>query len=168
MKRGLKTFVLLALTLAIQRLLGHPQAAPLAAAVLLPMPWVIGPPLLAQERNWYWLAFGIGIAWDLLFEPVIGPGAIAWSAPALCAWLGASVVAERRFRAWFAYGAGGALVFWITRSVCYFPLGFSGTPTWSWIGASVLLTGIWCATVYAILALDLPMRWRRQRARRLR
>ncbi len=168
MKLGLKTIVLVAVTLAVQRLLGYPQSLPSAAAVLLPMPWVIGPPLLGQERRWYWLAFGIGLGWDLLFEPVIGIGAIAWSAPALCAWIGASVMAQRKTRAWFVYGAGGTLVFWLVHSVCYLPLGLPTGPSWAWIGGSALLTGFWCAAVHAVLALDLPMRWRQHRARRLR
>ncbi|RLE23566.1 MAG: hypothetical protein DRJ65_11570 [Acidobacteria bacterium] len=168
MKHGLKIFVLVAVTLAAQRLLGHPQTMPYAAALLLPMPWVIGPPLLALERRWYWLAFGIGLSWDLLFEPVIGTGAIAWSAPALCTWIGASIMAEQRTRAWFVFGAGGTLVFWLVRSICYFPLGLPGTPTWSWIGASALLTGLWCASVHAVLAFDLPARWRQRRTHRLR
>jgi len=168
MKLGLKTLVLVAVTLAAQRLFGHPQALPYAAALLLPMPWVIGPPLLDLERRWYWLAFGVGLSWDLLFEPVIGTGAISWSVPALCAWFGASVIAERRTRAWFVYGIGGTLVFWLVRSICFFPLDLPVAPTWAWIGASALLTGIWCAAVHAVLALDLAARWRRHRARRLR
>ena len=168
MKLGLKTLALVAVTLAAQRLLGHPQTMPYAAALLLPMPWIIGPPLMAMERRWYWLAFAVGLSWDLLFEPVIGPGAIAWSAPALCAWIGASVMAQRKTRAWFVYGAGGALVFWLVRSICYFPLGLPKSPTWTWIGASALLTGVWCAAVHAVLALDLPARRRQHQARRLR
>lgn len=168
MKAGLRIFALVIVTLATQRLLGHPQTWPLATALLLPMPWIIGPPLQELDRRWYWLSFGIGFGWDLLFEPVIGVGIIAWSAPALITWVGSFVVAERRTRAWFVFGAGGTVVFWLIRFVCYIPLDLPGTPTWSWIGASALLTGVWCASVHGVLALDLPTRWRRRRARRLR
>ncbi len=168
MKAGLKIFALVTVTLAAQRLLGHPQAWPVAAALLFPMPWIVGPPLQELDHRWYWLSFGIGFGWDLLFEPVIGPGVIAWSAAALMTWFGCSVVAERRGRAWFAFGVGGTLVFWLIRSVCYLPLDLPGTPTWSWVGISVILTGVWCALVHGVIALKLPERWQQHRTRRLR
>ncbi len=168
MKAGLKILALVAVTLALQRLLGHPKASVLAAALLLPMPWIVGPPLLGFDRRWYWLSFPIGLGWDLLFEPVIGVGAIAWSTVALITWIGTSIAAERRASAWFAAGAGGTVVFWLIRSVCYMPLDLPGTPVWSWIGTSALLTGVWCAAVYGVMVLDLPARWRQWRARRLR
>ena len=91
MKNSLQLFALVLVTMATQRLLGQPQTTFLATAILLPMPWVIGPPLLLQNRRWYWLSFAIGFAWDLLFEPVVGIGAIAWSAPALMTWLASTV-----------------------------------------------------------------------------
>jgi hypothetical protein len=168
MKSALKILALVTVTLAVQRLLGHPKASILATALLLPMPWLIGPPLLDFDRRWYWLSFPIGIGWDLLFEPVIGIGAIAWSVPALMAWMVTSIAAERRAGAWFAAGAGGTVVFWLIRSICSMPLDLPGTPTWSWIGASALMTGVWCTVVYGVMALDLPARWRQHQIRRLR
>lgn len=168
MKTGLTTFVLIFFTLAAQRLLGLPHAWPLATAVLLPMPWIVGPPLKDFDRHWYWISFAIGFGWDLLFEPIVGIGAIAWSAPALIVWVGSSVVAERRTRAWFVFGALGTLVFWFVRFICYIPLGLPGTPTWSWIGVSSLLTGAWCASINGLLVLNLPARWQQRQRRRLR
>lgn len=168
MKAGLKIFTLVVLTLAVQRLLGHPRVFAPAAALLLPMPWLIGPPLLDFNRRWYWLSFPIGLGWDLLFEPVIGIGAIAWSATALVIWAGTSIAAERRLRAWFAAGIVGTLVFWLVRSICFLPLGLPGASTWSWIAGSALLTGIWCAAVRGVMVLDPSSRWRQHRARRLR
>ncbi len=168
MKAGLKIFAFVAITLVAQRLLGHPRILPLATALLLPMPWIIGPPLLGFDRRWYWLSFPIGLGWDLFFEPIVGIGAIAWSAPALIIWIGSSIAAERGARAWFAAGAGGTVVFWLIRSICYMPLDLPGTPTWSWIGASALLTGAWCAAVHFVMVLDFPARWRQRQARRLR
>jgi len=168
MKAGLRIFALVAITLAAQSLLGHPKAPFLGAAILLPMPWLIGPPLLDFNRRWYWLSFPIGVGWDLLFEPVIGIGAIAWSAPALITWFGTSIAAERRTRAWFAAGAGSTVVFWLIRSLCYLPMDLPRMPTWTWIGISAVLTGVWCVTVHIVIVLDLPTRWRQRQARRLR
>ena len=168
MKAGFRIFALVAITLVIQRLLGHPQILPLATALLLPMPWIIGPPLLDFDRRWYWLSFPIGIGWDLFFEPVVGIGAIAWSAPALLTWIVTSIAAERRAHAWFVAGAGGTVVFWLIRSICSMPLDLPGTPTWPWIGISALLTGTWCVVVHVVMVLDFPARWRRRQASRLR
>lgn len=168
MKAGIKIFALLTVTLAAQRLLGQPQSLPLAAAVLLPMPWIVGPPLQDLDGRWYWLSFAVGFGWDLLFEPVIGVGAIAWSAPALMVWIGSSVVAERRTRAWFVFGASGTVVFWLVRWICNIPLSVPGTPTWTWMGGSALLTGAWCAAIHGVFVLDLPARWRQRQRRRLR
>lgn len=168
MKVGLKIVALVVLTLAAQRLLGHPKVFASAAALLLPMPWLVGPPLLDFDRRWYWLSFPIGLGWDLLFEPIIGIGAIAWSAAALASWAGASIAAERRLRAWFAAGVAGALIFWLVRSFCLWPLGLSGAPAWSWIAGSALVTGIWCTSVRGIMILDPSTRWKQHRARRLR
>jgi len=168
MKRGLRMFALVGLTLVIQHMLGHPRTATLATALLLPMPWLIGPPLLGIDRRWYWISFPLGLGWDLFFEPVIGVGAIAWSAAALLAWIGASVITERKVKAWFAFGAGGTVAFWLTRTVCFVPLDLKGNVTWTWIGVSALVTGLWCVSVLGVITLDLPSIWRQRRARRLR
>jgi len=168
MKTGLKVLALVTLTLTIERLLGHPGVWVQATAVLLPMPWVIGPPLLDFNRRWYWLAFPLGLGWDLFFEPVIGIGAIAWSVPALFAWFGTSIISDRKIAAWFAFGAGGTVGFWLIRSICYLPLSLPRNTTWTWIGISALLTGLWCALIHGIITLDFPTRWRQRRAHRLR
>lgn len=168
MRASSKTVLLVVATLAVQRLLGLPGSGWLAAAVLVPMPWVVGPPLMDLGRRWYALAFVIGLSWDLLFEPVVGPGVIAWSAAALAAWLGASLMVNRTIGGWFTFGLLGAAVFWSVRALALWPLGQPTAPVWRWIIASVIGTAVWCALVRGVIALDLPSRWRQYRARRLR
>ncbi len=168
MKAGFRLVVLFILTLAGQRLLGSISAHPLAAALLLPMPWIIAPPLLRLDLNWYWLAFPLGLGWDIVFEPVIGPGAVAWSVPALLTWIGASIVAERKAPMWFVAGAAGTILFWSVRALCMIPLDLPAMPTWHWLGISAALTGLWCVLVQTVLTQDIPGRWRSYRSRRLR
>jgi len=167
-KVGFRLAALFILTLAVQRLLGGISSHPYAAAVLLPMPWIIAPPLRRFDLNWYWLSFPLGLGWDILFEPVIGPGAVAWSVPALVIWAGASIVAKRKAPMWFVSGAVGTILFWSVRALCMIPLDLPAMPTWRWLAISALVTGLWCVVVQTILTQDLPGKWRSYRSRRLR
>lgn len=168
MRSGYKFFVLVILTLVLQRLMGLPGAWPIAMALLLPTPWIVGPPLLSATRRWYAFSFFIGLAWDVLFEPVIGPGAIAWSGAALAAWGYGRVVADRSPRSWAVLGALSALLIGLLRGCALYPLGISAFLSWRWLGISMLLTGLWCALVGLTLTINLPQRWRLFRARKLR
>lgn len=168
MKLGTKVALLLSIAFSAQAALGQPGIWPSATALLLPMPWVVGPPLLTTERRWYALSFVVGLIWDAVFEPVIGPGAIAWSAAALMAWFFAGVVTDRSPRSWFVLGAVGSAVVALVRGVALFPLGVGTVGSWRWIGSSTVLTGLWCGLVGWIISMDLPSRWRVYRARTLR
>jgi len=161
--------VLLAVaTLAIQLALGLPAAPTLLAAVLLPMVFIIGPPLLVAERRWPHFAVVLGLAWDLMFEPVIGPGAIAWSAAAVVIGAVVPLVADRSPRAWLAFGALGAVIVIMVRALALWPLGLATGLTSRSVMISVILTAVWCGLVGWIIALDLPSRWLSYRARKLR
>jgi hypothetical protein len=163
-----KTALLVAATLLLQYLLGLPGMPHWSVDLMVPMVWVVGPSLLRHERQWPYLALTVGLAWDLLLEPIVGPGGIAWSASALVCWGLAVVVADRSPRAWFAFGAVGAAVVILVRQLALLPLGQAAPLLWVSLFRSILLTGIWCGMVSWIIVLDLPQRWRRYRARRLR
>lgn len=164
----MRTVVLVAAAMIVQIALGWPFAPGWLASILLPMVFVVGPPLLLEERRWPHSALALGLLWDLLFEPVIGPGAIAWSAAAVVVSLLVPLVADRSPRAWLAFGALGALVMISVRWVALLPLGLPGDLSWRSLLLSVGLTGLWCGLVGWIIALDLPTRWQVHRARRLR
>lgn len=160
--------VLVVAALVAQVVLGWPGAPWWLASILLPMVFVVGPPLRQTERSWPHAAIAIGLAWDLVLEEVVGPGAIAWSATAVL--LGALVplVADRSPRAWFAFGGIGALLMNVARAAVRMPLGLSSDLTWQTLAVSVLLTALWCGLVGWVLTLDLPQRLRARRARKLR
>ncbi len=160
--------VLVAFALAAQVMLGWPVWPHWLAAVLLPMAFVVGRPLRHEERRWPHSALAIGLAWDLVLEPVIGPGAIAWSAAAVVIGLLAPLVADRSVRAWFAFGAVGAAVMVGVRQLALLPLGIATPLTLRFALLAIGLTSLWCGFVGWILALDLPSRWRAHRARKLR
>jgi hypothetical protein len=138
------------------------------ATILLPMVFIIGPPLLVEERRWPHFALVLGLAWDLLLEPVVGPGAIAWSAAAVAVATVTPLVADRSSRAWLAFGALGATLVIVVRHLALLPLGLSTGLTLRSLATSVVLTSLWCGLVGWLIALDLPQRWRRHRARKLR
>lgn len=161
--------VLLAVaTLAIQVALGLPSAPAFLAAILLPMVFIIGPPLLVSDRRWPHFALALGLAWDLMLEPVVGPGAIAWSAAAVVIGAVVPLVADRSPRAWLAFGALGAAIVILVRALALLPLGMATGLTSRSVLISVVLTAVWCGLVGWILALDLPSRWNTYRARTLR
>lgn len=163
------TMVLLAVgALLTQVAFGLPGAPAWLAAVLLPTVFIVGGPLRSGERRWPHAAIGLGLAWDLMLEPVIGPGAIAWSAAAITIGAVVPLVADRSPRAWFAFGALGAALMIFVRRLALIPLGLAADLSWSYVFTSVVLTGAWCGLVGWILALDLPSRWRTHRARKLR
>ncbi len=168
MRLGTKIVMLLAVAFAAQAALGLPGAWSMAAALLLPMPWVVGPPLLTTDRRWYVASFFVGLVWDALFEPVIGPGAIAWSAAALLSWSYAGFVTDRSPRSWFVLGAAGSLtVVWL-RGISLIPLGIDAFASWPWLVASIALTALWCGVVGWVISMDIPRRWRVYRSRTLR
>jgi hypothetical protein len=164
----MKTVLLIALTLILQAVLGWPVRPGWLSTVLLPMVFIVGPPLLMEERRWPHFALALGLVWDLLFEPVVGPGAIAWSAAAVAVSNLAPLVADRSPRAWLGFGALGAGVMIVVRHAATIPLGLSTDLTLRYLLTGVGLTALWCGLVGWIIALDLPTRWQTHRARRLR
>lgn len=163
------TLLLLALAvLLLQIVLGLPGAPSWCAAVFLPMVFIVGGPLRSAERRWPHSAIGLGLAWDVLFEPVIGPGAIAWSAAAVVLGAVVPLVADRSPKAWTAFGALGATLVIVVRYLALLPLGLAAALSWSSALTTILLTAFWCGLVGWVIALDLPVRWRGYRARKLR
>jgi hypothetical protein len=159
---------LIAATLLAQCVLGLPGIPYWAAELIVPVVWVVAPCLLHHDQGWPYQALGIGLAWDILLEPIIGPGGIAWSAAALvCSGL-AIVVADRSPRAWIAFGAIAAAAILVVRQLALLPLGQAEPLQWLSLLRSMLLTGAWCGLVNWVILLDLPRRWRQHRARRLR
>ncbi len=162
------TPLLIAVTLLLQRLLGAPGGPQWSGLLLLPMVWVVGPALLGGGRRWVWMALAIGIGWDLLLEPIIGPGAIAWSAAALfLLWL-AAIVADRSPKAWLAFGAVATAIVILVHRLALLPLGVARPVGWIDLTVSVAATALWCGLVGWLRSLDLPKRWRARRARTLR
>jgi len=155
-------------TLALQVAMGLPSAPTFLAAVLLPMVFIIGPPLLVADSRWPHFALALGLAWDLMLEPVVGPGAIAWSAAAVAIGAVVPLVADRSPRAWLAFGALGATIVILIRALALVPLGLTTGLTSRSVLTSVVLTAAWCGLVGWIIALDLPSRWHSYRARKLR
>jgi len=164
----MRSALLVLLTLLVQRVLGFPELHPWAAEVLVPMVWVVGPPLLQHGRQRVYLWLWIGLVWDLLLEDVVGPGGVAWSAATWAVSSVSMVVADRTPRAWMAMGALGTLAFLVMQQVTFLPLGLETGFTWWHLLLRTSLTAAWCGLVGWILALDLPARWRRHRARVLR
>lgn len=164
----MNTAFLLVVIFVAQVVLGWPVSPGWLSTILLPMVFVVGPPLLMQERRWPHFALLLGLVWDLLFEPVIGPGAIAWSAAAVAVSAVAPLVADRSPRAWWAFGALGAGLMIVVRHIALIPLGVSTDLTWRYLLFSIGLTSLWCGVVGWVIALDLPSRWRARRARKLR
>jgi len=164
----MKTILLVIVTLVVQVALGWPSSLRWLSTILLPMVFVVGPPLLLEERRWPHFAIALGLAWDLVFEPVVGPGAIAWSAAAVAVSALVPLVADRSTRAWVAFGALGTALMIVVRYLALIPLGLATDLTWRHLLTSVVLTAGWCGLVGWTIALDLPTRWNAHRARKLR
>jgi hypothetical protein len=160
--------LLVAATLALQVAMGLPSAPAFLPALLLPMVFIVGPPLLLADRRWPHFAILLGLAWDLLLEPVVGPGAIAWSVAAVVLGWVVPLVADRSPRAWLFFGAFGTLIVALARSLALLPLGLTTGLTIRSVFTSVVFTALWCGLVGWIIALDLPSRWHSYRARKLR
>ena len=163
-----KIAVLVAVTLVLQRVLGMPGMPAWFGHLILPMIWIVAASLVRKERHWPYEALLLGLAWDLLFGPVIGPGGIAWTAACLSLYGLASVVADRSPRAWAAFGAVGAVVVILVQRLAVMPLGLASFLTFSQLAWSALLTGLWCGFVGTILALDLGKHRRAYQVRKLR
>lgn len=159
---------LIALSLLGQRLLGVPGLPPWAGELLLPMAFLVHPAL--GDKPWRAVMPGlwIGLAWDVVLEPVVGPGGIAWCAAALATRLAGGVLADRSTRAWAALGGLGALLAVLARAAAELPLGELSSFGVDHVLRSVALTAGWCGLVGWCLGLDLPARWRHHRSRRLR
>lgn len=164
----IKIAVLVAVTLVFQRVLGMPGMPAWFGHLILPMIWIVAASLVRKERHWPYEALLLGLAWDLLFGPVIGPGGIAWTAACLSLYGLASVVADRSPRAWAAFGAVGAVVVILVQRLAVMPLGLASFLTLSQLAWSALLTGLWCGFVGTVLALDLGKYWRAYQIRKLR
>ncbi len=154
--------------LAAQRLLGLPPLPTWSAAMLVPMVLLVAPAVRERPGGGPWAALVLGLAWDVVVSPVIGPGGIAWSAAALAVGAAARVFANRTVVAWFGLGAVGASVVVLVEWLALWPLGLSPALGAGRLVTVALLSGAWCGSVGWIGSLDLPARWRRWRSRRLR
>jgi hypothetical protein len=156
------------LTIFVQRFLGMPGLPGWSADIVLPMVWVVAAALMRSERRWPLEALILGLVWDAVLEPVIGPGGIAWSATALTANGFASLVADRSAKAWAGLGGLGVVVMVLTREIALLPLGFDFSLALPHCLRTVVLTSAWCGLVGLAIKLDIPRRFRTLRARRLR
>lgn len=164
----MKMVLLIGLTLVVQVGFGWPSSPSWMSNLFLPMVFVVGPPLLFKERRWPHFAIALGLAWDLVLEPVVGPGAIAWSAAAVVVSIVVPLVADRSPRAWVVFGALGTVLLIVVRHLAMMPLGLPSDLTLRYLMTSTLLTSLWCGLVGWIISLDLPSRWIAHRARKLR
>lgn len=163
-----KVLLLVLLTLLAQRLMGMPGLPPWTAEIILPSVWLVAVAFSRKERGWPYDALALGLAWDVLFEPVIGPGGIAWSAACLGLYSLAAVVADRTPKAWVGFGVVGVSIIFVVQKAALLPLGFELSFSLGHWLRTALLTGAWCGLVGLALAFDLPSRWRTNRARKLR
>lgn len=164
----MKVALLAAGTLVLQRALGWPGMPAWAGLVTLPMVLVVAAALVQHGARWTQLAIPLGLGWDLLLEPVIGPGGISWSVAALALSGLAAVVADRSAKSWFAYGAAGTVIMSLSRAVALLPLGLWRPIQWSPLLVNVLATALLCGLVGWLRMQDLPSRWHTYRARKLR
>ncbi|MCG6962992.1 MAG: hypothetical protein LJE95_06965 [Acidobacteria bacterium] len=159
--------LLFIVTFVAQRLLGLPGLPAWGTGLLLPAVWLVAVATGTERPSPLFVGLGVGAVWDIVMEPVLGPGAIAWSATAvLLAWT-ASWVADRSPRMWAALGALAAASVHLVRWLALLPLGEAAPVRWSWLAVSMTLTGLWCGIVGWSLTLDLTARWARYRRQRL-
>ena len=163
-----KIVALVVATLILQRALGMPGMPVWFGHLILPMIWIVAASLGRKERHWPYEALLLGLAWDLLFGPVVGPGGIAWTAACLSLFGLASVVADRSPVAWAAFGAVGAVVAILVQKLAMMPLGLATYFSIKQLVLSALLTGLWCGFVGTVLALELGKHWRAYQVRKLR
>lgn len=164
----MKEAVAVVAMLVAQRILGTPGLPGWLADLWLPVVWLVGP-VMVRDRAWPWPAvLGLGLAWDMALEPVVGPGAIAWSAAAWAVSALARVIAHRGPATWFGFGAAGAVVVVWARQLSWWPLGLAEPLSWVFQVRVALLSGVWCGVVGLMLSLDIPGWWVRRRRRALR
>lgn len=156
------------LSFVAQWILGMPSLPTWAQGIMIPMVWIVAPPMRHHSEHVFVIGLGLGLAWDLLFEPVVGPGAIAWSAAALIVAWTVRRIGEHSALSWGLLGAGGALLVVAFRVVVQAPLGMASPPSPLLVATGALGTGLWCSWVAWILGMDLPGRIRRYRRSRLR
>lgn len=163
-----RVVVLAASTLVVQRVFGMPGMPAWLPNIILPMVWIVAASLIRKERHWPYEALLLGLAWDLLFGSVVGPGGIAWTAACLSLYALASVVADRSPRAWLGFGGVGAAIVILVQRLAEWPLGLTTSLTVENLLWSMVLTGLWCGLVGMVLALDFAKHWRAYRVRKLR
>ena len=163
-----KIAALALVTLVLQRVLGLPGMPAWFGHLILPMIWIVAASLGRKERHWPYDALLLGLAWDLLLGPVVGPGGIAWTAACLSLYGLASVVADRSPVAWAAFGAVGAVIVILVQRLALMPLGLADYFSISRLVWSAVLTGLWCGFIGTVLALDLGKHWRAYQVRKLR
>jgi hypothetical protein len=156
------------LALVVQRALGSPGMPEWMGLLMLPMVFIVGASLVQFDRRWTQLAIVLGLGWDLMLEPLVGPGGIAWSASALALSVLAGIIADRSPRAWFVFGAAGTALVIVVRWIALLPLGRSAPLEWRALVLTTLVTALWCGLVGWIRALDLGARWHAYRTRKLR
>ena len=164
----MKTAALALLALFAQRLLGIPGLPSWSSEVLLPMALIVAMSLKRRERRWPYEALLLGLGWDAVLEPVVGPGGIAWSAAALCLSAASRLVADPSPRAWVGFGAVGTVVVLVVLRMAMLPLGLGTSWNLPSMIRTVLFTALWCGVVGAISTLDLQKHWHAYRARKLR
>jgi hypothetical protein len=164
----MKYFGLALLAIFVQRLFGMPGLPPWLAEILLPMALIVAVSLKGRERHWPYEALLLGLGWDAVLEPVVGPGGIAWSAAALCLLAVARLVADRSPKSWAGFGAIGAVVVLVVQRLAMLPLGLGISWNLPSMIRTVLFTALWCGAVGTVSSLDLPKHWRAYRVRKLR
>jgi hypothetical protein len=164
----MRTAVLVVVTLILQRALGWPGMPSIAGLVTLPVVWIVAGAMVHHDRRWTQLAILLGLGWDMILEPVIGPGGIAWCAAAIALSALANVIADRSEKAWFVFGAAGTFLVILIRWLVSFPIGIHTPIVWSALLLNVLFTSAWCGFVGWIRAQDITVKWRAYRARKLR
>ena len=164
----MKVFLAVLLTYMVQWMLGIPAAPSWLQWVLLPMVWIVAPPMRHRFDRIFFVGLALGLGWDLLFEPIVGPGMIAWSATALVvAWI-IRKVGDHSARSWSILGAVGTVLVSGVAYLALLPLGAASLPRLADLAVGAILTGLWCGLVAFVLAMNLPARVRRYRRSRLR
>ncbi len=160
--------LLVLLSLVAQRTLGAPGVPAVLALLVVPAIWVVWPTMTRHGGLAFWPALALGLAWDLLMGPVVGPGAVAWSGAALVVAATASLVADRSPAAWTLFGGLTALLVVLGRHLLLVPLGLAGDLSLTSLALAAALTGVWCGLVGWLRAVNPAARVHEYRSRRLR